>query len=407
VVTRAHAAAFAVLALSGLCTTTVMTTWNTAAATVSRPDPTGPSQTLPWAAGNVSTKVGHDEALTGVDAASTHDAWAVGSHSSGSSEVHSLVLHWDGSAWTKTPTPNPGRSKNGLSGVAVVAPNDVWAVGGSADFPEGPISTLAIHWDGTSWSAVPTPSPGVADNLFEAVAAVSATDVWAVGDANPDFEGTQAPLVEHWDGAAWQVVSVPTLPGSGLFTDVSASGPDDVWVVGRALVGSVDVAVTEHFDGQTWSLVSTAEPGTASFFEGVTAISPTNAWAVGAQCCKGNAQRTLIEHWDGTAWTVVPSANPGQAKNGLYGVDARSATDIWAVGGASSKATDIALVEHWDGHTWTQSATPPQKEESRLNSVSAQSKTDALAVGYTFSAIRLRNVFERWDGTRWTRERTR
>ena len=45
--------------------------------------------------------------------------------------------------------------------------------------PNGPGKTLAEHWDGGSWSMEPTVTTQV--DTLTGIAAVSATDVWAVG----------------------------------------------------------------------------------------------------------------------------------------------------------------------------------------------------------------------------------
>src|SRR5436309_3023426 len=61
--------------------------------------------------------------------------------------------------WNVVPSPNISR-QNYLTGVAAVAPNDIWAVGYSSLSPYGGTErTLIEHWDGTSWSIVPSPSP--------------------------------------------------------------------------------------------------------------------------------------------------------------------------------------------------------------------------------------------------------
>src|SRR5437773_2689182 len=83
------------------------------------------------------------------------DAWAVGIQSSGS-RWHTLVEHWDGTAWSIVPSPNPGSDNNYLQTVAAASADDIWAAGyywnGSAD------RTLTEHWDGTAWSIVPSPN---------------------------------------------------------------------------------------------------------------------------------------------------------------------------------------------------------------------------------------------------------
>ena len=73
--------------------------------------------------------------------------------------------------------------------------DDTWAVGLATStyyISDGdPITssqTLIEHWDGTAWSIVPGPNPGTADNYYGTITnelygvpAVSASDVWAVG----------------------------------------------------------------------------------------------------------------------------------------------------------------------------------------------------------------------------------
>jgi hypothetical protein len=91
--------------------------------------------------------------------------------------------------------------------------NDIWAVGTtnkdtSSDTP------LAVHFDGTSWSAVPTLTlKGRAD--FEGVAAVASNDVWAVGAKDLSSTGSAKPLIEHWNGTSWSVISSPKLSQGG------------------------------------------------------------------------------------------------------------------------------------------------------------------------------------------------
>ena len=49
----------------------------------------------------------------------------------------------------------------------------LWAGHGDTDAVE--------HWNGTSWAIVPSPNMGTGNNHLNGVAAVSASDVWAVG----------------------------------------------------------------------------------------------------------------------------------------------------------------------------------------------------------------------------------
>src|SRR5947209_14875409 len=62
--------------------------------------------------------------------------------------------------WTVIPSPNQGTRDNELVGIAAVSANDIWSVG---SFNVGPyansLRTLTEHWNGTSWSIVPSPNP--------------------------------------------------------------------------------------------------------------------------------------------------------------------------------------------------------------------------------------------------------
>jgi hypothetical protein len=91
-------------------------------------------------------------------------------------------MHWNGSAWTVIASPNAlttGASViNRLHGVAVIAPNDVWAVGYSTGGSQG-YRTLTMHWDGVSWQIVPSPNLRLPSqyNALNAISAIAADEV--------------------------------------------------------------------------------------------------------------------------------------------------------------------------------------------------------------------------------------
>src|SRR6266699_3411654 len=108
--------------------------------------------------------------------------------------------------WSVVPSPN-GDSSSGLSGVAAVSANDIWAVGTSGS-QRGSGQTVIEQWDGTQWSVVQSPSTGSLYNTLTSVAVVSASDIWAVGwQANG---GPSQTLIEHWNGTQWSVVPSPS-----------------------------------------------------------------------------------------------------------------------------------------------------------------------------------------------------
>src|SRR3954453_16971703 len=112
--------------------------------------------------------------------------------------MQTLAEHWDGSAWSVVPSPNPSSGNNTLNSVAAISANDAWAVGSSSGGP------IALHWDGSTWSSAAVPSAG----SLTGVSAVASNDVWAVGNAPQNLL-----LTVHWNGASWAVVPCPS-PGS-------------------------------------------------------------------------------------------------------------------------------------------------------------------------------------------------
>jgi hypothetical protein len=162
------------------------------------------------------------------------------------------------------------------------------------------------------------------------VAAISSTDVWAVGRVGDD----DATLAEHWNGHSWIIVSTPNIPSEAFFSGVTAIDSDDVWAVGHQ--GSR--TLTEHWNGSTWSIVSSPNPLPTSkgnnFLTGVTAVSSGDVWAVGATLdfTLGGLEQTVTMQWDGSQWIVVASPNQGRQSNLLQGVASPGGGGVIAVG---------------------------------------------------------------------------
>lgn len=267
--------------------------------------------------------------LSGVSAVAAGDAWAVGAYIRPNNLVRTLIERWDGVSWTQVASPNAGQPAGGqLGDVVALATDDVWVVG---SYGQGaPSRTLIEHWDGVSWSVVPSPNKGPFPNSLSAIDAVATDDIWAIGTwfTKAFVDRT---LILHWDGVSWQRVESPNAGPTGAANDVvavAAIAADDVWAVG--LRGLRTLAM--HFDGVEWSVVPSPTPGGNAGLAGVVAVAPDDVWAVGGRVDRQeNAIQTLVEHWDGATWSVVESANKGPSDNHLWAVTAASGRMI-AVG---------------------------------------------------------------------------
>ncbi len=118
-----------------------------------------------------------------------------------------LTEHWNGKEWSIVPSPNssfPNVSATRLYGVDAMSTNDVWAVGYGEDFSSLKSETLIIHWNGKSWSIVPSPNPGGSEytNTLNAIDGVAPNDIWSVGAQGYPEKS----LTLHWNGSSWQTI---------------------------------------------------------------------------------------------------------------------------------------------------------------------------------------------------------
>lgn len=316
---------------------------------------------------------GNDQnVLASVTSQSVSDAWAVGSSSHvpptylnrtpvpGSlggppppTLYIPLVLHWDGTRWTRVPVPNPdvhhlelgdvGGVR--LQDVAAASPSDVWAVGGG----QGPVIE---HWNGSRWSVVPSPYVNLVDQTLDAVAATGPTDAWAVGSGGTG--GATAPVIEHWNGRRWSLSPTPDFGNRyTTLSDVAALSPTDAWAVGQAW----NEPLALHWDGASWSRVPV--PNLRAIRLGsIATVEPDDVWAVGTDYrdVDGRAPaHAVLLHWDGGHWVLVTSPFASDKQSYLGDVSAAGPGDLWARGGVAGRSGDITVqtLLHFDGHSWS------------------------------------------------------
>jgi hypothetical protein len=116
---------------------------------------------------------------------------------------------------------------------------------------------------------------------------------------------------------------------------MTSSSANNVWAIGQAGEPRHGAGLVparhgrRHLWNRTMSFCS-ARPPTPRMMPAAVGFSTPVAPP------KQTATLTLIEHFDGTSWAVVPSPNVGpnsaNQSNGLLGLTANSANNIWAFG---------------------------------------------------------------------------
>jgi hypothetical protein len=329
-----------------------------------------------------------DNILAGVSAASATDVWAVGTfYRSATSPLSTLGHHFDGTAWTAFRLPNVGEQQNSLLGVSMPAPGKAWAVGfyESGSFAQ---NTLIEHFSGGTWSVVPSPNPSKKHNILYGVVAISDSDVWAVG-AHQDASGVWHTLTEHWDGSSWSVIPSVDVGSSGNhFYAVKANASNDVYAVGQsASAGFPNTALIEHWDGRSWSVVASPADAATALPLGVTATS-SSLTVVGQQETDTAPYTTYVASGALGPLTIQNTPNVALAENDLFGATTAVDGSTWAVGWALDIAAGVhapLILQRVNG-VWSVVANPGFPNlDSGLESITAVPGGGLWAVGVTTS----------------------
>ena len=265
---------------------------------------TGAASAAPAAAATWSVMpsqaVGSGSALTGIDALSATDGWAVGGSGNG------LVERWNGTRWASWPSPDLITDHSNPSNVAILNAVDATSTSNAVAVGNANGGAVALRFNGTNWST--TTVPNTAGDKLNDVQAFSATDAWAVGRSAPTFNGLT--LARHWNGSSWAQATTPS-PGTrdNVLLAVSGTATNDVWAVGwyRDLPygNRTQHSLVLHWNGSSWSRVASPDVGDAqTVLKDVVALSPSNAWAVGYTNSFGGDGAVAL-HYNGASWSVA------------------------------------------------------------------------------------------------------
>jgi hypothetical protein len=227
---------------------------------------------------------------------------------------------------------------------------------------------------------------------FSEIAAISKTNIWAVGD-RWDKKGNTIyrPFIRHFTGTGWKTV---TIPGSPKFQSdhVSASAANNVWVFGLTR-SSVASTVAYRYDGSHWHKIPVPAE---TFLQGAVTLGPRNVWAFGdsgtisAPGCNVSAP---VFHWNGSRWRGYDVANcnlMGQS------ISASARNNVWIAGLVWRRSVEQAAAYRWNGTGW-HNAGMPRVVPADSPSVAAFSPSNVWIGWDTATTSRVTH----WDGHRW------
>jgi len=270
--------------------------------------------------------------LNKVDATALNNVWAIGSNT----QAGPLVHRYNGTGWVSMSRP-AGIAPRGLD---VVSSTEVWIAGYSGS------NATVTQWKNGVWTTRYTQSSvGRHLTVFEAIAVTASGEVWAAGwDRDYDAAGRPvSSLLVHFNGTSWNREATPNPLNRNTLLDVVALASGDVFAVGVAQDtsggGITPRSLMLRRSGTTWSslAVPQVEAGSQDQLQSVTAVSSTSVWSVGYYYSPSSGlHEPLLVHWmaNGGAGTFAihhPSPDLGVSAT-LWGVSATPTGNIWAVG---------------------------------------------------------------------------
>jgi hypothetical protein len=273
--------------------------------------------------------------LFAVDALTSSNVWAVGS-----TDFRPIAEHWDGKRWRGFPgLVNPEAGSEFLD-VTIAAPSSVWAVANDLVVP--PLSPVAQRWDGSRWERFVLPHPFDVFVQVTAVESLGPDDVWAVGHGRSGPTLDLLPIAWHWDGTAWSHVLMPRAGAVQITpTDLVAVSPTQLWMVGYKLVRLDDpgnLPVVQRWDGTAWQEVDgPAIPPGVYPHAVLYAVAPDGQggiWAAGTtlpELVEPFPLTSIFAHLQAGNWTV--QIEPDAMQGEIHGLTHIPGTgSLWAVG---------------------------------------------------------------------------
>lgn len=183
-----------------------------------------------------------------VDKVGPNQFWGVAATNGGN--YGTLVGEWTGSSFQPHTIPKLPVTYYELTAVGAVAANDVWVAGSEQTLnPSTPIAPYTIHWNGSTWTRIPT------SGYVREFVTFASNDVWAFGTK-----------IEHWNGSAWTVVlDYASTLQSAQSWGACATGPCDLWTVGTQWTGTAPpvVALAAHLGAANAGAATLRLPCTA------------------------------------------------------------------------------------------------------------------------------------------------
>jgi hypothetical protein len=350
--------------------------------------------TLPGAITNVTNEYdGTDWAAGGNYPAATIRLQACGTQTAalaaggGTPPISAVVCEYNGSAWTANPSPSgdlPAAIQyHRMTGILTSAVS----FGGG---PSGPVTGATATYNGTTWTA----QTATLNDTRSRLGGAGETDSSSVAFGGFAPNGTVN--TELWDGSSWtEVGNMGTaryaLAGTGTKSSALGSGGYTSGRLSATEEWNISISTTTAAawsSGEALNQIRRVGAGTGTQTSGMIFGGLDTSTALGH-----------TEQYDGTDWTEVGDLNTARGK--LGSATAGSQTAALGFGGSTSEPSNPAIVnnsEEFNGTSWAEG---DNLNTARYVIAGAGTQTAGLGFGgYTTSTNR--DESEEYNGTSWS-----
>lgn len=297
-----------------------------------------------------------DSEVAGVAALGPGDAWAAGTECGSPCDTSTLIVgHWNGKTWSVASPPAEFVNNVLNASASAVAPVSASVAWVFADENVVVNHSFALLRSGSSWAPVTELASGT--SITTAVAP-SAKDAWAFGENVDSFR----PYVVHYNGKAWSAV-----PFGAIATGASALSASDIWVIGDAptVPKSRLRVIIEHYNGKAWQKAVlpkiTLPAGEVLDASAVDAVGPEDVWAtaVPVSATTGGTEQGIVAlHYNGKAWAQVKVPYPVYSVYGPFLVAQDGKGGIWLSADQLVTGAYRPYLYHDSAGHWTRVAVP-------------------------------------------------
>jgi hypothetical protein len=256
-----------------------------------------------------------------------------------------------------------------LDDLAMVAPDEGWAVGALTNTQDNPVGVptgVIYHLTQGQWRRLPQTYPGA---QLSTISMGSPTDGWAASTSAITGQGARA-LVLHYTGGQWRQVDIPALdqalkgpPGmSGITIDsisLQMFGPDAGWLYAMTDVprdpnnpASRFAVVILRYERGAWTPVPLPPVTITSDIFTLIAVSAAEAWAPTVDYGNMGDLATTFAHYINGSWSLWPRKYSGVTE--LMAMSSPAAG--WAFNNDENTGANVML--RYNGASWTPAPLP-------------------------------------------------